>query len=84
MCMEEESLALRYVVYMEDGNGQEFFLTEEQLLIALAENPSAKPFVVKTIFQVYEQLHRLRKLNPNICRFFALEYSEFNERRTNG
>lgn len=80
---EEESPTQSYVLFMEDGNGQELFLNEEKKLTRLAEDAIAKPFQVVTIFQVYEELNALRHEYPSVCRFFALEYAEFETRRTN-
>ncbi|MBD2705424.1 hypothetical protein IC229_32740 [Spirosoma sp. BT702] len=80
---EEESLSLSYVLLMEDGNGQELFLNEEKKLTRLTEDPTARPFQVVTIFQVYGQLNALRRAYPSVCRFFALEYAEFETRRSN-
>ncbi|MVM33880.1 hypothetical protein GO755_27840 [Spirosoma sp. HMF4905] len=77
----QESTTLSYVLYMEDGNCQEFFLNSEGTLKPITDESFGSPFIATTVFQVYSQLSNLRMQYSSSCRFFALEYSEFEVRR---
>jgi|GEM_PF-5870917 len=74
-------MEIRYVIYLIDSIGEEFYITQEDELVRVNVTNGQKPLVVKNLFQISAQLGRLRQKYPSSCRLFALEYDEFLERQ---
>ena len=74
-------MEIAYVVYLIDSIGEEFFITQEDEQVKVNTTDDQKPLIVKSLFQISAQLIRLRKKYTSNCRLFALEYSEFLERK---
>ena len=72
----------RFVFYMEDGMGREYFLTDDDKFLPLYETTDQHPMEVASLPEISQYLKRLRKLHPASCRIFALERNEFNQLRT--
>lgn len=74
-------IEITYVVYLIDGNGDEFFVSQDDKAIRVNAAGDQKPLVVKNLFQISAHLNRLRENYLPNCRLFALEFDEFLERK---
>jgi hypothetical protein len=72
---------MTYVINIEDGGGKEFFLTSEGKLIGLSDPGGVQPQEFKVLKQAIKKREELRPKYPPICRIYALEIGEFNNRR---
>lgn len=80
-CEEQESeMEMTYVIYLIDGIGDEFFITQKDELVRVNAPVYHKPLLVKTLFQLSAQLSRFRNKYPSNYRIFGLERGEFDER----
>lgn len=77
---QENEMEITYVIYLIDGMGEEFFITQEDELVRVNDPVNQKPLLVRTLSQLSAQLSRLRNKYPSNCCLFALERGEFDER----
>lgn len=71
-----------YVINLEDGGGQEFFLTVGGRLINLSAAAEEQPQEFKTFKLVEKKIHQIREKYPATCRIYALDRKEFDNRRS--
>ncbi|MVM33885.1 hypothetical protein GO755_27865 [Spirosoma sp. HMF4905] len=72
---------MNYVINLEDGGGKEFFLSADGKLIGLTDPGNEQPQEFKILRQALKKREELRPKYPPICRIYALEIGEFNNRR---
>jgi hypothetical protein len=72
---------MTYVINIEDGGGKEFYLAPDGKLIGLASNDQQEPKEFRTIKLVLNKMDQLRPKYPPVCRIYAVERKEFNNRR---
>ena len=72
---------MTYVINIEDGGGKEFYLAPNGKLIGLASNDSQEPQEFKAIKLALKKMDQLRPKYPPVCRIYAVERNEFNNRR---
>lgn len=70
-----------YVVNLEDGGGNEFFLTAEGVLIGLSSDGPEQPQEFRTYKLTAKRIDQLKPRYAATCRLYALERSEFDKRR---
>lgn len=70
-----------YLINLQDGTGQEFYLTTQGTLASLSAKDEQEPQQFKTYKQVNKQLEALRQKYPKTCRVYFVERREFDERR---
>ena len=70
-----------YVINIEDGGGQEFFLTQESTLVNLSSNSQEEPQEYKSLKLALKKRNQLRPQYADNCRIYALERTEFSARR---
>ncbi len=70
-----------YVINIEDGGGKEFYLATDGKLVGLASNDVQEPQEFKAIKMALKKMDMLRPKYPPICRIYAIERIEFNNRR---
>jgi hypothetical protein len=71
-----------YVINLEDGGGQEFFLTVGGGLITLSSTTEEQPQEFKTFKLAEKRMQQIRQKYPATCRIYALNKKEFDSRRT--
>lgn len=79
--VKEEELQMIYVINLEDGGGQEFFLTVGGGLVSLTSNGSEVPQEFKTSKLADKKKDQIRDKYPATCSIYVLEKSEFEIRR---
>ncbi|GAB4039316.1 hypothetical protein [Spirosoma gilvum] len=72
---------MTYVINIEDGGGKEFYLAPDGKLIGLASKDSQEPQEFKAIKLALKKMDQLRPKYPPVCRIYAVERTEFNDRR---
>lgn len=72
---------MTYVINIEDGGGKEFYLVPDGKLIGLSSNDQQAPQEFKVLKQALKKMDQLRPKYPPVCRIYALELTEFNNRR---
>lgn len=75
------SIQMIYVINLEDGGGQEFYVTSEEKLISLSLPNQPEPQEFRSLKLAMKRLDQLRPKYPATCRLYALERTEFNHRR---
>jgi|GEM_PF-2204871 len=75
------TIQMTYVINIEDGGGKEFYLAPDGRLIALATNDPQEPQEFKAIKLALKKIDQLRPKYPAVCRIYAVERVEFNDRR---
>ncbi|WP_018619758.1 hypothetical protein [Spirosoma luteum] len=78
---QERDKHMIYVINLEDGGGQEFFLTVGGGLINLSTDADEQPQEFKTFKLVEKKIHQIRDRYPATCRIYALDKKEFDNRR---
>lgn len=78
---DRDSKHMIYVINLEDGGGQEFFLTVGGGLINLSTDAEEQPQEFKTFKLVEKKIHQIREKYPATCRIYALDKKEFDNRR---
>ena len=78
---QERDKHMIYVINLEDGGGQEFFLTVGGGLINLSTEADEQPQEFKTFKLVEKKIHQIREKYPATCRIYALDKKEFDNRR---
>lgn len=71
-----------YVINLEDGGGQEFFLTVEGNLVNLSAFSEEQPQEFKAYKLVAKKIDQIREKYPASCQIYGLEQSEFDARRS--
>lgn len=72
---------MTYVINIEDGGGKEFYLAPDGKLIGLTSNDPQEPQEFKAIKLALKKMDQLRPKYPPVCRIYAVERVEFNDRR---
>ena len=72
---------MTYVINIEDGGGKEFYLAPDGKIISLASDDTQEPQEFKAIKLALKKMDQLRPKYPPVCRIYALERVEFNNRR---
>lgn len=72
---------MTYVISIEDGGGKEFYLTAEGKLIGMSSSDHQEPQEFKTLKMALKKIDQLRPKYPPVCRIYAVERVEFNDRR---
>lgn len=78
---QERDKHMIYVINLEDGGGQEFFLTVGGNLISLTTAGEEQPQEFKTYKLVEKKIHQIRDKYPATCRMYALDKKEFDNRK---
>ena len=78
---DRDSKHMIYVINLEDGGGQEFFLTLGGRLINLSSVAEEQPQEFKTFKLVEKKILQIREKYPATCRIYALDKKEFDSRR---
>jgi hypothetical protein len=73
---------MTYVINLEDGGGQEFFLTAEGDLINLSTISEQQPQEFKTYKLVSRKIDQIREKYPASCQIYPLERREFDRRQS--
>ena len=79
---EQDWTHMTYVINLEDGGGQEFFLTMEGSMINLSTVTQEQPQEFKTIKLVSRKMDQIRDKYPATCRIYCLERREFDRRQS--
>lgn len=69
-----------YVIYLVDGVGGEYFISQDDEMVRADEENNPKPLWVNSLSQINGQLNRLRPKFPTNYLLFALERTEFELR----
>jgi hypothetical protein len=78
---EQELELMSYVINIEDGGGQEFFQTASGRLVNLTTDSEEVPQEFSNYKLVSRKIDQIRDKYPASCHVYALEKSEFEERR---
>lgn len=78
---QERDKHMIYVINLEDGGGQEFFLTVGGNLINLSADGDEQPQEFKTYKLVEKKIQQIRGKYPSTCRMYALDKKEFDNRK---
>jgi len=79
--VEQELELMSYVINIEDGGGQEFFQTAGGKLINLVSQSEDVPQEFSNYKLVSRKIDQIRDKYPASCHVYAVEKSEFEERR---
>lgn len=77
---QREAKEMAFVISVDDGGGQEFFLTDSGDLVSMHKPSEIEPRIFKTNKQVRRQEDLLRQKFPSTCRVYGLERKEFKRR----
>lgn len=72
---------MTYVINIEDGGGKEFYLVTGGELVGLSSTDQRGPQEFKTLKLALKKMDQLRPKYPPVCRIYALERGEFDNRR---
>lgn len=78
---ERDLKQMIYVINLEDGGGQEFYLTVSGSITNLSTISNDQPQEFKTYKLVAKKIDQIRDRYPATCRVYALERKEFDSRR---
>lgn len=78
---KEDELQMIYVINLEDGGGNEFFLTVGSGLVSLTSNGPEVPQEFKTSKLADKKIDQIRDKYPATCSIYVLEKTEFETRR---
>ena len=70
-----------FVINLEDGGGQEFFLSTTDKLISLAVASTEQPREFKTYEQAEKKVDQLREKYPATCQLYSVDRKDFDRRR---
>jgi hypothetical protein len=70
-----------YVINLEDGGGQEFYLATNGNLLSLSTPSDEEPQEFRSYKLVAKKMDQLRERYPASCHVYALERKEFDKRR---
>jgi hypothetical protein len=81
--IEQESgeIHMVYVINLEDGSGEEYFITLGGGLVGLSSRGIEQPQEFKTYQLTAKRIAQLKPNYPPICRLYAVERREFDKRR---
>ena len=72
---------MTYVINIEDGGGKEFYLAPDGKLIGLTAKDPQEPQEFKSLKLALKKRDQLRPKYPPVCKIYAVERVEFNDRR---
>ncbi|MBD2703365.1 hypothetical protein IC229_22165 [Spirosoma sp. BT702] len=72
---------MTYVINIEDGGGKEFYLASDGKLVGLSSTDKQEPQEFKAIKLAMKKMDQLRPKYPPVCRIYAVERVEFDNRR---
>jgi len=70
-----------YVINLEDGGGQEFYLNTEGAFTPLASSNPIPAQTFRSFGLMMKRLAQLRSSYSSSCQLYGVEQSEFEERR---
>jgi hypothetical protein len=73
--------AMTYVINLEDGGGQEFFLSTECQLVSLKSQTEASPETFRSYKATARRIEQIQERYPESCHIYALEIAEFEQRQ---
>ncbi|GAA4459264.1 hypothetical protein GCM10023189_32670 [Nibrella saemangeumensis] len=79
--LDPESAPMIYVINLEDGGGQEFFLAADGSMCKLSLPGEQQPQEFKNYKLAAKKMEQLRDRYPATCQLYVLEQTEFNNRR---
>jgi len=72
---------MTYIISLEDGGGQEFFLDADGEMAGIATRSPQKPQEFSSYRATAKKVDALRAKYPKTCQLYAVEKAEFDERR---
>jgi hypothetical protein len=72
---------MNYVINLEDGGGQEFFLTAAGKLVGMATVSQEQPQEFKTFKQAAKKISQITEKYPATCQLYVMELREFQARQ---
>lgn len=79
---ERDLKHMNYVINLEDGGGQEFFVTVGGGLVNLSTTGEEQPQEFKTYKLVEKRVNQLRDKYPATCQIYAVTRKDFDDRRS--
>ncbi|GAA4419344.1 hypothetical protein GCM10023187_53560 [Nibrella viscosa] len=79
--LDPECAPMNYVINLEDGGGQEFFLAADGSMCKLSLPGEQQPQEFKNYKLAAKKMEQLRDKYPATCELYVLEQNEFNNRR---
>lgn len=72
---------MTYIINLEDGGGQEFYLAVDGAMIAMNTNSTQPPQEFGSYRATAKKVDALRVKYPPTCQLYAVEKGEFDHRR---
>lgn len=70
-----------YIISLEDGGGQEFFLATDGEMVGMTTSSPQLPQEFGSYRETAKKVDSLRPKYPLTCQLYAVEKAEFDERR---
>ena len=77
---EADEPELTFVINLQDGSGQEFYVDQSHALVSLKDGGERRPLPVQT-YALLAQLRQVRQQYPANCQVYALSLPEFKQRQ---